>query len=158
MSDLNISQIMNTWTKQKSFPVVTIKKINSTSYSITQESFLDAKQSIKTNNIRQREKIGNNSSIMADYRQNITGVKIPTITNTTHSIEAASLKNKTESRPLTNATWIIPLTYITKNNNNETLVWMHEKSMWFSGFHVKEKSIFPGLAYLFFKTCRNFSR
>uniref|UniRef100_A0A1B0GMW6 Aminopeptidase n=1 Tax=Phlebotomus papatasi TaxID=29031 RepID=A0A1B0GMW6_PHLPP len=38
--DMNVTQIMSTWTEQKGYPVVFVKRVNDTTYELTQERFL----------------------------------------------------------------------------------------------------------------------
>ena len=40
LENLNLTNIMNTWTRQMGHPVVTIQKVNSTTINITQKHFL----------------------------------------------------------------------------------------------------------------------
>lgn len=40
LKDVNISNVMTTWTKQKGHPVVTIRSINSTHVAIRQNRFI----------------------------------------------------------------------------------------------------------------------
>ena len=149
---------MNSWVNRRSFPIVTVERINATSFRLRQESFLAAKSAI------QNQGTGNSTQVVS---QNTTAATLSGINATTFNKDNATSfnGNMTHSTTIKNNTkqltekikrseiegeksseeheknnrqknettddtlWSIPFTYVTNIDAVETLVWFDQKGI-----------------------------
>ena len=126
---------MDSWVNRRSFPIVTVERVNKTSFRLRQESFLAAKSAI------QNELSGNSTAQRMTSYQNITATPNATITenstllshnNTKQPGEKVKRSEEGTSSKQKNVTtdetlWFIPFTYVTNINDTETLLWFDQK-------------------------------
>ena len=124
---MDMKEVMDTWLEQQGFPVVTVQRINSTSFKITQQSILDIKQ--KT--LKRLSEKYNKNNITKPGNSSTTEKASPSKLD----VDFDSANNSSTSSPTTKRTnfeeqlWHIPFTFVTDRNSTETLVWINEKGI-----------------------------
>ena len=124
---MDMKEVMDTWLEQQGFPVVTVQRINSTSFKITQQSILDIKQ--KT--LKRLSEKYNNNNITKPGNSSTTEKASPSKVD----VDVDSANNSSTSSSTTKRTnfeeqlWHIPFTFVTDRNSTETLVWINEKGI-----------------------------
>ena len=149
VSKLEMKVVMDSWLEQQGFPVVTVQRINGSTFRITQQSILDVKQKTMGHVFMQRNKMANytmggNTNSPSGNKNSSSENKISGSENKNSTIEKKNSTggNHTPLMPLqddSNSTfsrrsfdgqlWHIPFTFVTDKNTTETLVWVNEKGM-----------------------------
>lgn len=104
---------MDSWVCQQGFPIVTVQRISDSSFKLTQESILDAKGKVEKELEVINSRTPTNSSKSTTLRSEITTENLP--------------KNESADAMKNDSIWHIPFTYITDQNNTESLVWFDTK-------------------------------
>ena len=126
---MDMKEVMDTWLEQQGFPVVTVQRINSTSFKITQQSILDFKQ--KT--LKRLSEKYNNNNITKPGNSSTTEKALPSKLDV--DVDSANNSSTFTSSSTTKRTnfeeqlWHIPFTFVTDRNSTETLVWIKEKGI-----------------------------
>lgn len=124
VSKIDMKEVMDTWLEQQGFPVVTVQRINSTSFRITQQSILDVKQKTMK---RLSEKYNNSNNITKPGNSS-TEKTSPSRLDDDDSANNSSISSSTKRGiSFEDQLWHIPFTFITDKNSTETLVWIKEK-------------------------------
>ena len=148
---------MNSWVNRRSFPIVTVERINATSFRLRQESFLAAKSAIQN----QTQDTGNSTQVGLPLKNttksaSVSGHNSTTSfngNNTTFTVGnlAQSFSNNNTKQPAKRSEdkgeekdhekkknkttddtlWSIPFTYVTNIDAVETLVWFDQKGMYY---------------------------
>ena len=145
---------MNSWINRRSFPIVTVTRLNKTTFQLKQQSFLAAKTDIERRESSGNFSVSNDNSTSVSH-SNATSAKIArdnnskieTHGNTTkqNSSKSADEMLTTKGRAskqhdkenVTDATvWSIPFTYITDENHDEKLLWFNEKGRFIYKFLI----------------------
>ena len=129
---MNMKEVMDTWLEQQGFPVVTVQRINSTSFKITQQSILDIKQkTLKRLSEKYNKTIINNnitkpgdSSTIEKASPSRLDVDVDSANNSFTSSSSTTKRTNFEEQ-----LWHIPFTFVTDRNSTETLVWIKEKGI-----------------------------
>ena len=113
---MDMKEIMDSWLEQQGFPVVTVQRINGSTFRITQQSILDVKQK-RLNQLM--EKHNNNNATAGNSSVKISPPQFEDDSN-----------NSSERRTsFEKQLWHIPFTFVTDKNSTETLVWIKEKGI-----------------------------
>ena len=129
---MDMKEVMDTWLEQQGFPVVTVQRINSTSFKITQQSILDIKQkTLKRLSEKYNKTIINNnitkpgdSSTIEKASPSRLDVDVDSANNSFTSSSSTTKRTNFEEQ-----LWHIPFTFVTDRNSTETLVWIKEKGI-----------------------------
>lgn len=119
---------MDSWVCQQGFPIVTVERIGERSFKLTQESILKAKDRVERNLEVIRSKTAANSPNSTIFKSDIVNE---------NSNMNKSFASKNDSL------WHIPFTYITDQNNTESLVWFNTKgilNIYFKAQHLQLQS------------------
>uniref|UniRef100_A0A7M5XDN7 Aminopeptidase n=2 Tax=Clytia hemisphaerica TaxID=252671 RepID=A0A7M5XDN7_9CNID len=144
-SHLNISSIMNSWINRRSFPIVTVTRLNQTTFHLKQQSFLAAKNDIEQRELSGNLSVGGKNTTSVPY-SNSTSAKIArnmesrmegsgngTLQNSSKSTDdllatkSHGSKQHSQGNGTDDTIWSIPFTYITDEDNSEKLLWFNEK-------------------------------